>query len=71
MSSEDSNRKVVDYYENFDEQGRLSVSLGQVEYLRTQAIIGRFLKPPPALILDVGGAAGRYACWSRAGGRRS
>ena len=63
MTSEDSNRKVVDYYKNFDEQGRLSVSLGQVEYLRTQVIIRRFLKPPPALVLDVGGAAGRYACW--------
>jgi len=63
MPTDNSNRKVVDFYSGYDEQGRLAEPLGRVEYLRTQEIIRRFLKPPPALVLDVGGAAGRYACW--------
>jgi ubiquinone/menaquinone biosynthesis C-methylase UbiE len=31
--------------------------------VRTQEIILRYLERPPAVVLDVGGAAGRYACW--------
>ncbi len=56
-------RNVVDYYSSFDEQVRLSDSWGQVEFVRTQRIIRQYLKRPPALVLDVGGAAGRYSCW--------
>jgi ubiquinone/menaquinone biosynthesis C-methylase UbiE len=55
--------KVVNYYSNYDEQSRLSNKLGQIEFLRTQNIIKRYLKDPPAVVLDVGGAAGRYSCW--------
>jgi ubiquinone/menaquinone biosynthesis C-methylase UbiE len=55
--------KIVAYYNDYDEAGRLSVSLGQIEYVMTQNIISRYLTPPPAIILDVGGAAGRYSCW--------
>lgn len=55
--------KVVKFYSNYDEQGRLSSSWGQIEYVRTQDIILRYLQPPPAVVLDVGGAAGRYSCW--------
>jgi ubiquinone/menaquinone biosynthesis C-methylase UbiE len=55
--------KVVSYYSNYDEQSRLSGKLGQIEFLRTQDIIRRYLKTPPAAVLDVGGAAGRYSCW--------
>jgi SAM-dependent methyltransferase len=51
------------YYNQFDEQHRLSDSWGQIEFTRTQAILTRFLPPPPVCILDVGGAAGRYAYW--------
>jgi len=54
---------VVDYYEGYDEQGRLDRSGGRVEFLRTQHLIRRYLSAPPAVVLDVGGAAGRYACW--------
>ena len=54
---------VVDFYSAYDEQGRLAESFGQAEYVRTQRIIRRRLKAPPAVVLDVGGAAGRYACW--------
>lgn len=51
------------YYSQFDEQGRLTPAWGQVEYIRTQNIIRGYLKTPSAVVLDVGGAAGRYACW--------
>lgn len=60
--------KVVVYYRDYDEQGRLSEGQGQVEFIRTQNIIRRYLKPPPAVVLDVGGAAGRYSCWLAKGG---
>lgn len=55
--------RVVGYYSGYDEQTRLSGGWGQVEFLRTQQIIGRYVKSPPAIVLDVGGAAGRYSCW--------
>lgn len=54
---------VQDYYNRWDERDRLSSVWGQVEYVRTQTIIDRYLDSPPAVVLDVGGAAGRYACW--------
>jgi ubiquinone/menaquinone biosynthesis C-methylase UbiE len=56
-------RIVRDHYRQYDEQGRLSSPWGQVEYVRTQSIVRRYLPPPPAVVFDVGGAAGRYACW--------
>jgi ubiquinone/menaquinone biosynthesis C-methylase UbiE len=55
--------KVVKYYSDYDEQARLSSNLGQVEFVRTQNIISRYLKSPPAIVFDVGGASGRYSCW--------
>jgi ubiquinone/menaquinone biosynthesis C-methylase UbiE len=55
--------KIVEYYNEFDEQGRLSNNWGQIEFLRTQNIVRRYLKRTPSVILDVGGAAGRYSCW--------
>ncbi len=60
---DDENKKVVEYYSSFDEQGRLSDSWGQIEFIRTQSLIKRYLAKPPAVILDIGGAAGRYSCW--------
>ena len=57
------NEKVVEYYSNYDEQSRLAKNLGQIEFVRTQNIIRHHLAKPPAVILDIGGAAGRYACW--------
>jgi ubiquinone/menaquinone biosynthesis C-methylase UbiE len=63
MKQSDKIEKVVAYYSDFDEQARLSDHWGQIEFIRTQDIINRYLKSPPAVVLDVGGAAGRYACW--------
>jgi ubiquinone/menaquinone biosynthesis C-methylase UbiE len=55
--------RIVNYYNTYDEQGRLDETFGQIEYVRTRDIIRRHLESPPAVVLDVGGAAGRYACW--------
>ena len=61
--SEIKKDKVVEYYNEYDEQARLSDNFGQIEFIRTQMIISRYLQPLPAVVLDVGGAAGRYSCW--------
>ena len=52
------------YSQVIDESSRLSMSAdGRLELLRTQEILRRFLPPPPARILDVGGGAGVHARW--------
>lgn len=55
--------KLIAYYSESDEKSRLAKAFGQVEFVRSQNIIGRYLKAPPAVVLDVGGAAGMYSCW--------
>ncbi len=54
---------IHNYYNQGREQSRLSADRGQLELARTQEIISRYLPPPPATILDVGGGAGIYALW--------
>ncbi len=61
--TDDIVHKIVAYYNEFEEQTRLSSAWGHIEFVRTQRILRRYLKPPPAVVLDIGGAAGRYACW--------
>jgi SAM-dependent methyltransferase len=56
-------RTVLSYYESFEEKERLSSAWGQIELLRTREVLKRYLPPPPARVLDVGGAAGRYSLW--------
>ena len=55
-------RKILDYYgESFFEDQRLCQDQGRIEWLRTLDILNRFLPPPPATVLDVGGATGAYS----------
>jgi SAM-dependent methyltransferase len=51
---------ILAYYNEGREQARLR-SIGALEYLRTQELLHRFLPPPPALVLDIGGGAGVHA----------
>jgi ubiquinone/menaquinone biosynthesis C-methylase UbiE len=51
------------YYDRGLENQRLSGAVGELELFRTKEIISRYLPDPPALILDVGGGPGIYACW--------
>jgi len=63
MSHNDSTRRIVSYYANADEESRLRTGWFQLEHARTREILGRFLPPAPATIVDAGGGAGVYACW--------
>lgn len=54
--------EVQAYYCRGDEQGRLTEH-PSLERVRTQVLLERFLPPPPARVLDVGGGAGVYAAW--------
>ncbi len=64
MPSDDSLPLQDDaHYAQAWEQDRLSQGPGQLELARTQELLGRYLPPAPATILDVGGGPGRYAFW--------
>jgi SAM-dependent methyltransferase len=56
------------FYERYDEAGRLEQGYFALEQARTRALLERHLPPPPAAVLDVGGAAGAYALWLAARG---
>jgi ubiquinone/menaquinone biosynthesis C-methylase UbiE len=53
--------EIEAYYRLGEEAERLSNEWGELERLRTQAILAKHLPSPPAEILDIGGAAGAYA----------
>jgi ubiquinone/menaquinone biosynthesis C-methylase UbiE len=54
-------KEIEAHYLESKESERLTGPLGDLERLRTQAILARHLPPAPAVIVDVGGAAGVYA----------
>jgi len=60
--------QIESYYAQGGEQGRLDLGYFPLERARTQEIVLRHLPPPPAAVLDVGGAAGAYALWLAARG---
>jgi SAM-dependent methyltransferase len=51
--------EIAAHYGGVDEGRRLGPF--DLERVRTWELLGRFLPPPPAVVLDVGGAAGVYA----------
>jgi ubiquinone/menaquinone biosynthesis C-methylase UbiE len=53
--------EIISYYNQFDEHNRLSSGYGQLEKIRTERILDRYLPKPPAVVLDVGGGTGVYA----------
>lgn len=55
--------KGLDGYNAGVEIGRLHRGLGLIEFARTKEILLEELPPPPAVILDIGGAYGEYAYW--------
>jgi SAM-dependent methyltransferase len=54
---------IADYYDRAPEESRLEHGAFQLEQARTRELIERHAPPPPAEVLDVGGAAGPYALW--------
>lgn len=55
--------KVQAYYDQAPEESRLEIGPSRLEALRTRELILRHAPQPPAVVLDVGGAAGAYAFW--------
>ncbi|MEH1868546.1 MAG: class I SAM-dependent methyltransferase [Nostoc sp.] len=55
--------EVLAYYERGLEAERLSKRTNPIELVRTQELLSRYLPPSPAVIFDVGGGSGIYACW--------
>jgi ubiquinone/menaquinone biosynthesis C-methylase UbiE len=54
---------IAEYYGRVPEEHRLEHGAFVLEELRTRELIERYAPPPPATVLDVGGAAGVYALW--------
>jgi hypothetical protein len=50
--------EIFEYYHQYAEESRLQAGSFQLEFERTPDILPRHLPPPPASIVDVGGAAG-------------
>src|ERR687894_2579192 len=59
---------IAAFYERTPEETRLEQGPFQLEEARTRELIQRFAPPPPATVLDVGGAAGAYALWVASAG---
>ena len=55
--------EILTYYERGEEDQRLLTGFNQLEMVRTEELLDRFMPPPPAVVLDVGGGSGNYACW--------
>ena len=51
---------LTDYYERYDEEGRLSSKHGMVEYLTTMKYVEKYLRPDMR-ILEIGAGTGRYS----------
>ena len=68
MSTDKYNREplsvdVVEYYNQGNEVTRLTAGIGPLEHARIKELIQRFMPQAPAVIVDVGGGPGIYACW--------
>lgn len=55
--------EIDSFYAMGLEAGRLGSGDGRLELVRTQELLRRYLPPPPAVVADVGGGPGVYACW--------
>lgn len=51
------------YYDRAPEESRLEHGAFRLEELRSRELILRHVPEPPAVVMDVGGAAGAYAFW--------
>jgi SAM-dependent methyltransferase len=54
---------IATFYNGTPEETRLETGPFQLEALRTRGLIERHAPPPPAIVLDIGGAGGAYAAW--------
>jgi len=54
------NQHLIDYYSNYDENGRLDRRHNSLEFLTTMRYIEKYLKPGDRII-EIGAATGRYS----------
>jgi len=54
------NKDIIDHYDSGIEINRLHVGVSQLERIRTQEIILRYLHKTPSRILDVGAGSGKF-----------
>ena len=55
-----TNPYIIDYYNNYDEDSRLSPRHGTVEFLTTMRYIEKYIKPG-SRVLEIGAGTGRYS----------
>jgi ubiquinone/menaquinone biosynthesis C-methylase UbiE len=56
-------RHIIDHYDSGVELNRLNAGTSQLEKIRTQEIILRYLPKTPSRVLDVGAGSGFYSFW--------
>jgi ubiquinone/menaquinone biosynthesis C-methylase UbiE len=54
---------ILGHYGTGYELERLGEGASRIEFARTKELLRRFLPPPPATVLDIGGGPGTYAIW--------
>ena len=54
---------LAHYASGYEAQRLVRGGQRRLELLRTQELVTRYLPSPPAVILDIGGGPGVYACW--------
>jgi ubiquinone/menaquinone biosynthesis C-methylase UbiE len=55
--------EIAAFYADGAEAERLDRDLGRLELARMQELLRRRFPSPPAVVGDIGGGPGRYACW--------
>ena len=55
-----TNSYLIDFYNNYDEDNRLTLKYGTIEFLTTMHYIEKYIKPG-ARILEIGAGTGRYS----------
>ena len=59
-TTKESGNSVIDFYNNYDEEGRLMRKSRMPEYLNTMKYIEKYLSPD-AKIIEIGAGTGRYS----------
>jgi ubiquinone/menaquinone biosynthesis C-methylase UbiE len=62
--------EIARHYERMQEGRRITEGLGQLELLRTQEVLRRYLPVHPSSIIDIGGGTGVHASWLASQGHR-
>jgi ubiquinone/menaquinone biosynthesis C-methylase UbiE len=55
--------EILAHYASGYEAQRLLHGSSQIEWVRTKELVTRYIPPSPAIIFDIGGGPGAYACW--------